>query len=143
MICRLSLLSISTFWDSYYYYRIGFFQGISISYRSNIFESLLLYSVSCTNCEVFDKKKSYISGGSRNSESCNLYINRSYSHKNFQYLGAKCWNNLSADMRSITDVDSFNKSYKKLLLDSITTDNNYTLDNSFDKFYTAISTPPM
>ena len=57
MICRLSLLSISTFWDSYYYYRIGFFQGISISYRSNIFESLLLYSVSCTNCEVFDKKR--------------------------------------------------------------------------------------
>ena len=56
MICRLSLLSVSTFWDSYYYDRIGFFQGISISYRSNIFESLLLYSVSCTNCEVFDKK---------------------------------------------------------------------------------------
>ena len=56
MICRLSLLSISTFWDSYYYYRIGFFQGIFISFWSNIFESLLLYYVSCTNCEVFDKK---------------------------------------------------------------------------------------
>ena len=28
-----------------------------MSHRSNIFESLLLYSVSCTNCEVFDKKK--------------------------------------------------------------------------------------
>ena len=91
----------------------------------------------------FMNKLSYISGGSRNSESCNLYINRSYSRKNFQYLGAICWNNLSADMRSITDVDSFNKSYKKLLLDSIMTDNNYTLDNSFDKFYTAISTTPM
>ena len=91
----------------------------------------------------FMNKFSYISGGSRNSESCNLYINRSYSHKNFQYLGAKCWNNLSADMRSITDVDSFNKSYKKLLLDSILTDDNYTIDNSFDKFYTAISTTPL
>lgn len=43
-------------------------------------------------------------------------------------------------MRNLTDVDSFNKSYKKLLLDSILTDNNYTVDNSFDKFYTAIST---
>ena len=90
----------------------------------------------------FMNKFSYISGGSRNSESCNLYINRSYSHKNFQYLGAKCWNNLSADMRNLTDVDSFNKSYKKLLLDSILTDSNYTVDNSFDKFYTAISTTP-
>ena len=90
----------------------------------------------------FMNKFSYISGGSRNSESCNLYINRSYSHKNFQYLGAKCWNNLSADMRNLTDVDSFNKSYKKLLLDSILTDSNYTVDNSFDKFYTVISTTP-
>ena len=59
MICRLSLLSISTFWDSYNYYRIGFFQGIFISFWSNIFESLLLYYVSCTNCEVFDKKKDW------------------------------------------------------------------------------------
>ena len=63
-----------------------------------------------------------------------------FQTQTFQYLCAKCWNNLSADMRNLTDVDSFNKSYKKLLLDSILTDNNYTVDNSFDKFYTAIST---
>ena len=87
----------------------------------------------------FMNKFSYVSGGSRNGEYCNLYINKSASHKNFQYLGAKSWNNLPADLRNLTDVDSFNTVYKKQLLESILSDSDYTVDNSFDKFYTAIS----
>ena len=109
--------------------------------RRQLHLSNYMFRIIHDNCPTnFMNKFNYVSGGSRNSESCNLYVNRSSSHKNFQYLGAKCWNNLSSDMRNLTDVDSFNKSYKKLLLDSIQSDTNYIVDNSFDKFYSAIST---
>ena len=41
---------------------------------------------------LFVDKFSYISGGSRDGKSCNLYTSKSKSHKRFLYLGAKCWN---------------------------------------------------
>ena len=86
----------------------------------------------------FMNKFAYVSGGSRNGENCNLYINRSASHKNFQYLGAKCWNNLPTDLRNLTDIKSFSESYKRQLLTSATTDPNYIIDNSYDQFYSII-----
>ena len=88
------------------------------------------------NCPTnFSNKFSYISGGSRSSDMCNLYVNRSASHKNFQYLGSKCWNNVPVDLRNLSDVTCFNNSYKKQLLASILTDENYVTDNSIEKFY--------
>ena len=85
-------------------------------------------------------KFNYISGGSRNGENCNLYVNRSASHKNFHYLGAKCWNNVPLNLRNIVDVKSFNTAYKQQLLTSVINDTNYMVDNSFDKFYTIVTT---
>ena len=32
----------------------------------------------------------YITGGSRDGNKCNLYTNKSKTHKQFYYLGAKC-----------------------------------------------------
>ena len=88
------------------------------------------------NCPTnFSNKFSYISGGSRSSEMCNLYVNRSASHKNFQYLGSKCWNNVPVDLRNLSDITCFNNSYKKQLLASILTDESYVTNNSIENFY--------
>jgi len=107
--------------------------------RRQLHLSNYMFRIIHDNCPTnFMNKFSYISGGSRSGESCNLYVNRSTSHKNFQYLGAKCWNNVPTDLRNLPDVKSFSDSYKKQLLSSITTDPNYNVDNSYDKFYTAI-----
>ena len=87
------------------------------------------------NCPTnFKNKFRYISGG-RNSESCNLYLNRSASHKEFHYLGAKCWNNLPHDIRTLNDISCFNKVYKNQLLSSAIADPNYVINNSFDHLY--------
>ena len=53
----------------------------------------------------------------RSSESCNLY--KSTLHKNFYYLGAKCWN-------IIEHIDKFSKTYKAQLLRLIITFPNLT-----------------
>ena len=92
------------------------------------------------NCPTnFKNKFRYISGG-RNSDSCNLYVNRSASHKEFHYLGAKCWNNLPHDMRTLTDISCFNMAYKNQLLLSAIADPNYVTNNSFDHLYKPIDT---
>ena len=83
----------------------------------------------------FMNKFSYVSGGSRNGECCNLYINKSASHKNFYYLGAKCWNILPPSLRNMQDISSFSNTYKTMMLTSLITDTNYIMDNSYDKFY--------
>ena len=88
----------------------------------------------------FMNKFNYISGGSRNGASCNLYVNRSSSHKPFQYLGAKCWNNIPVELRNLSDIKSFSGTYKQQLLSSVVNDPNYIVDNSFDKFYIAVTT---
>ncbi len=90
----------------------------------------------------FMNKFRYVSGGSRSSESCNLYVNKSSSHKNFYYLGAKCWNNVSHSLRDATNVTYFSRSYKQQLLSSIICDPNYTTENKFDHFYTPIPHSP-
>ena len=80
-----------------------------------------------------------VSGGSRDSENCNLYVNKSTSHKNFYYLGAKCWNNLPKSIRILPDISTFSNSYKKLLLSSVALDPNYMTNNLFDYFYAAVT----
>ena len=43
---------------------------------------------------------SYVSGGLRDCENCNLYkTKKSRSHKQFYYIGAKCWNTLPQSLR--------------------------------------------
>ena len=83
----------------------------------------------------FGNKFQYISGGSRDGNNCNLYTQKSKSHKEFSYLGAKCWNNLPNYLRNSDNVKLFSKQYKQQLLNSIQTDNNYKLENAFDYFY--------
>ena len=83
----------------------------------------------------FMHKFSYVSGGSRDGTKCNLYMPKSNSLKQFYYLGAKAWNNLPQSLRLINDPKIFSKVYKTQLLDSITEDPNYAVNNSFDYFY--------
>ena len=78
---------------------------------------------------------SYVSGGSRNSAKCNLYIKKSRSHKQFYYLGASVWNQLPQTLRESEDCKKFSLSYKNLLLDAIKSDPLYTVNNRFDVFY--------
>ena len=91
-----------------------------------------------TSPSNFMDKFRFISGGSRNGENCNLYTNKSKTHKEFYYLGAKCWNNLSQYLRNLEDVGRFSKIYKAQLLQSILSDSNYSHNNSFNFFYKPI-----
>ena len=83
----------------------------------------------------FMDKFSYISGGSRNGKSCNLYTIKSPSHKQFSYLGVKCWNLLPQSLRQAEAIKDFSCTFKKMLLDSIDVDQNYIVNNTFDIFY--------
>ena len=83
----------------------------------------------------FVNKFQYISGGSRDGDNCNLYTQKSKSHKEFFYLGAKCWNILPKYLRTSDNVKLFSRQYKQQLLNSILTDSNYQLENAFDYFY--------
>ena len=101
-------------------------------------KSNYMYRIINDNCPSnFMSRFTYVSGGSRNSESCNLYINRSGSNKNFYYLGAKCWNIIPPNLRDLSDVSSFSNAYKAKLLSSAITDPNYMTNNSYDYFYNA------
>ena len=83
----------------------------------------------------FINKFKFISGGSRDGANCNLYTPKSKNLKNFYYLGAKSWNNLPSHLRNISDSKLFNTAYKNQLLDSIISDPNYIVDNSYDHVY--------
>jgi hypothetical protein len=83
----------------------------------------------------FMNKFKFISGGTRDGNSCNLYTQKSKTHKEFYYLGAKCWNILPQDLRILPDVKMFSSAYKSQLLYSITADPQYVVNNSFDYFY--------
>ena len=107
--------------------------------RRQLHLSNYMYRIINSNCPTnFMNKFSYVSGGSRNSEHCNLYINKSISHKNLNYLGPKCWNNIPYDLRDKPNVESFSKTYKLQMLSSITSDSNYMSNNSYDYFYTPL-----
>ena len=66
---------------------------------------------------VMNKFK-FVSGGSREGENCNLYTQKSKTHKEFYYLGTKCWNILPHNLRDLNDVKLFSKAYKTQLLNS-------------------------
>ena len=103
--------------------------------RGQLHLSNYIYRIMNENCPTnFRNKFRFVSGG-RNSDICNLYVNRSASHKEFHYLGAKCWNNLSSDIRSSSDILSFSKAYKNQLLLSALADPNYVINNSLDYLY--------
>lgn len=104
--------------------------------RRQVHLSSYMFRIINTQCPSnFINKFHYISGGSRNAENCNLYVEKSKSHKNFNYLGAKCWNNLSNFQRGLADVKMFSALYKAKLLTSIINDTSYKVDNSYDFFY--------
>jgi len=113
--------------------------------RRQLHLSNYIYRIMNEDCPTnFRNKFRYVSGG-RNSNNCNLYVNRSASHKEFYYLGAKCWNNLPPDIRTLSDISSFSKAYKSQLLSSALTDPNYMTNNSFDYLYNPphITTPAL
>ena len=83
----------------------------------------------------FMNKFSFISGGSRDGESCNLYTPKSKSLKHFYYLGVKSWNVLPLTLRNLSNPKDLNKAYKTQLLEAITNDNRYVTNNKFDFFY--------
>lgn len=83
----------------------------------------------------FMNKFKFISGGTREGDNCNLYTQKTRTHKEFYYLGAKCWNILPRDLRDLNDVKLFTRAFKAQLLNSITTDPQYVVNNCFDFFY--------
>ena len=85
----------------------------------------------------FTGKFAYISGGSRERENCNLYTKKSKSHKEFFYLGAKAWNILPQSLRASESVKKFSSTYKNALLQNMINDDNYQINNYFDKFYSS------
>ena len=85
--------------------------------------------------KTFMNKFAYISGGSRDGNNCNLYTNKSRTHKEFYYIGAKCWNLIPQPLRNIGCVKDFSDSYKKRLMNSILSDQEYKTDNKYDKLY--------
>ena len=60
----------------------------------------------------FQEKFKYVSGGSRSAERCNLYLPKSKSHKEFNFIGAKCWNSIPLKHRNINDSKLFSNTYK-------------------------------
>ena len=85
----------------------------------------------------FTGKFSYVSGGSRDAERCNLYIHKSRTHKTFTYLGAKCWNTIPENIRTIECSVNFSQCMKsKFMSDVIQGVSSYEINNSFDYFYT-------
>ena len=84
-------------------------------------------------------KFSYISGGSRDGYNCNLYTKRSKSHKEFYYLGAKCWNIIPHALRNLDNVNTFSKTFKAQLLYSAVNDENYSINNTFDYLYKPVT----
>ncbi len=77
----------------------------------------------------------YVSGGSRSGNNCDLYINKSKTHKDFKYLGAKCWNMLPTYLRISENTKLFSTIYKNKLLESITVNSLYNTNNAYDFFY--------
>ena len=80
----------------------------------------------------------YITGGSRDGEMCNLYTHKSKTHKQFFYIGAKCWNVLPQSLRQVEDAKKFSLALKCKLLQSIYIDEKYLVDNTHDNIYKSI-----
>ena len=77
----------------------------------------------------------YITGGSRDGQKCNLYTRKSKTHKQFYYLGAKCWNMLPQPLRQADSAKNFSNTLKNVLLNCIQIDEKYMVDNTYDNLY--------
>ena len=98
--------------------------------------SSYMYRIINETCpQHFIDKFTYISGGSRNGDNCNLYTKKSKSHKEFYYLGAKAWNILPQSLRESQSVKSFSSAYKNALMEKLHNDEHYRTNNTFDEFY--------
>ena len=104
--------------------------------RRQVHLSAYMYRI-INNCSPsnFMNKFNYVSGGSRDSSRCNLYIHKSSTLKDFYYLGAKCWNILPSHLRDTDSVKKFCSTYKAQLLTSILNDLNYKTSNEYSNFY--------
>ena len=108
--------------------------------RRQLHLSAYMYRILNENCpRHFIGKFSYISGGSRDGENCNLYTQKSRSHKEFYYLGSKAWNILPQAIRASTSIKTFSNTYKQLLLSAMVADENYQANNAYDIFYSVAS----
>ena len=104
--------------------------------RRQLHLSCYMYRVLNRTCPShFIGKFSYISGGSRDGENCNLYTHKSRSHKEFFYLGAKAWNIIPSALRTSESINKFKHTYKAILLSTLIENATYQTDNSYDKFY--------
>ena len=104
--------------------------------RRQLHLSSYVYKILNGACpKSFDDKFNYISGGSRNAENCDLHAPRSRSQKHFYYLGAKCWNSVPPELRSVDNANSLSKFMKNRLLKSIKDDQNYQVNNAYNYFY--------
>ena len=104
--------------------------------RRQLHLSSYMYRIINETCpQHFTDKFTYISGGSRNGDNCNLYTKKSKSHKEFYYLGAKAWNILPQSLRESQSVKSFSSAYKNALMEKLHNDEHYRTNNSFDEFY--------
>ena len=117
-----------------YDYHVSHFYFIHL--RRQLHLSCYMYRILNETCPShFTSKFSYISGGSRDGENCNLYTHKSRSHKEFFYLGAKAWNIIPSTLRTSESINKFKNSYKSILLSTLMEDTAYQTDNSYDKFY--------
>ena len=111
-------------------------QWLPLHLRRQLHLCTYMYRIIYQTCpKQFIDKFSYISGGSRDGENCNLYTPKSRTHKEFLYLGTQAWNILPENLRLCESSQSFIKLYKNLLFTSLENDHSYQVDNKFDKFY--------
>ena len=104
--------------------------------RRQLHLSTYMYKIiNGTSPSQFIDKFVYISGGTRGGDNCDLYTNKSRTHKQFFYLGAKCWNNLPQASRHAESSKHFSCKLKNDLLNSIKHDACYAVNNSYDFIY--------
>ena len=104
--------------------------------RRQLHLSTYMYKIlNGTSPSQFIDKFVYISGGTRDGDNCNLYTNKSKTHKQFFYLGAKCWNVLPQEIRSAESSKHFSCKLKNELLCSIKNDAHYVVNNTYDFIY--------
>ena len=84
--------------------------------------------------QQFNSTFSYVSGGSRDAEKCNLYTPKSRLHKSFEFLGAKCWNSISHTVRTSNSVESLVSHLKGKFMDEVCNNSRYNVNNNFDFF---------
>ena len=57
------------------------------------------------------------------------------THKQFYYLGAKCWNILPQPLRFAESAKTFSNTFKCRLLHNIEIDERYVVNNSYNYIY--------